>query len=351
MIFQSRVAIGVSAVAVLLAAALLYLFFIKTVPNNLIRTSGIIEAREVNLAAKISGRIAEVCCKEGDRVQAGQVVIRLDSGDLEAAVEEARAGVQRAKADVLVGESSIKTANANVGSAQADIQTAQADLDKTRAQMTDAKRQLERSRTLREGKFVSQEALDAATTTYDSAVADNASAESKLAAANAKKLAVIAQLDTAEKQLDTAKAAIGQAQATLDFNQAKLADTAISSPMAGTVVFKALEQGETVSPGQTVLTIDDLSDRYARVDIDETRVDGIVLGSEVTLTTEGSPGAPFKGRVSEIGRYAEFATQTDVKGGRQDIKTFRVKIAVDDPTGLLKPGMTVEVQIPKRAAP
>jgi HlyD family secretion protein len=351
MILQSKVVAGVTVIAVLLAGALLYLFYAKTIPNNIIRTSGIIEAREVNLASKISGRIAELCCNEGDRVQAGQVVIRLDSGDLEAAVQESRAGVQRAKADVTVWESSIKTAKANIDSAQADIQTAQAELDKTQAQVADAGRRLERSRALHERTFVSQEALDAATMTYDAAVADNASAKSKLAAANAKKLAVMAQLDTAEKQLETAKAALSQAQATLDFNQAKLADTIITSPMAGTVVFKALERGETVSPGETVLTIDDLSDRYARVDIDETRVDGIVLGSEVTLATEGSPGTPFKGRVSEIGRYAEFATQTDVSGGRQDIKTFRVKIAVDDPAGLLKPGMTVEVQIPKRAAP
>jgi len=341
---------GVTAIAVLLAGALLYLFFVKTVPDNILRTSGIIEAREVNLASKISGRIAEICCNEGDRVQAGQVAIRLDNGDLDAAVQESRAGVQRAKADVLVGESLIKTAKANIDSAQADIQTAQADVDKTQSQMANAKVQLERFGALHERQFVSQEALDAVTTTYDAAVADNASAKSKLAAANAKRLAVMAQLDTAEKQVETAKAGLSQAVAALHFNQAKLADTAISSPMAGTVVFKALEQGETVAPGQTVLTIDDLSDRYARVDIDETRVDGIVLGSEVTLTTEGRPGKPFKGRVSEIGRYAEFATQTDVSGGRQDIKTFRVKIAVDDPVGLLKPGMTVGVKIPKRAA-
>jgi HlyD family secretion protein len=210
---------------------------------------------------------------------------------------------------------------------------------------------LARSRALHERKFLSQEALDASMTAYDTAVADYAAAESRLAAAGAKKFAVAAQLDTAKKQLEAAKAALGQARATVAYNEAKFADTIITSPIAGTVVFKALERGETVSPGQTVLTIDDLSDRYARIDVDETRVDRLALGAEVSLTTEGNPKRPFKGKISEIGRYAEFATQTDVKGGRQDIRTFRVKIAVDDPAGLLKPGMTVEVQIPKRSAP
>jgi multidrug resistance efflux pump len=348
---NARVAVGVSAGAVLLIGVIVYVFLIKTVPNNIIRTSGIIEAREINLAAKISGRITEICCKEGDSVKADQVVIRLDSGDLKAAVAEAAAGVRGAEADVRVGESSIKTAQADVDSAQADVRAAQADVDKTHAQMTDAERQLVRSRSLHERKFASQEALDAATTAYDSAAADYAAAESRFDAAGAKKIAAMAQLRTAQKQLEAAKAAFGQAQATLAFNKAKLADTLITSPIAGTVVFEALEQGEIASPGQTILTIDDMSDRYARVDIDETRVDAIVLGDEVSLTTEDNSGRLFKGRVSEIGRYAEFATQTDVKGGRQDIRTFRVKIAVDDPAGLLKPGMTVEVQIPKRAAP
>jgi HlyD family secretion protein len=60
------------------------------------------------------------------------------------------------------------------------------------------------------------------------------------------------------------------------------------------------------------------------------------------------PGKTFQGKITEIGRYAEFATQRDVIRGRQDIKTFRVKVRVDDPERLLKPGMTVEVEIPKK---
>lgn len=67
-----------------------------------------------------------------------------------------------------------------------------------------------------------------------------------------------------------------------------------------------------------------------------------------TPIVDGLPGRKFQGRVSEIGRYAEFATQRDVVRGREDIKTFRVKVRVDDPGGFLKPGMTVEVMISKQ---
>jgi HlyD family secretion protein len=141
-----------------------------------------------------------------------------------------------------------------------------------------------------------------------------------------------------------------RADATLSYSQAKWSDATLTSPITGTVVFKALEKGETVGSGVTVLTIDDLRNIYARVDIDETSIGDVVLGGDATVRTTGTPMKVFKGRVSEIGRYAEFAREKDVKGGRQDIKTFRVKIAVDDPTGFLKPGMTVEVEIPRGSA-
>jgi HlyD family secretion protein len=72
----------------------------------------------------------------------------------------------------------------------------------------------------------------------------------------------------------------------------------------------------------------------------------VVLDGRASVTAEGLPGRVFKGKISEIGRYAEFATQRDVVRGREDIKTFRVKVRVEDPDGLLKPGMTVEVAIP-----
>ena len=72
-----------------------------------------------------------------------------------------------------------------------------------------------------------------------------------------------------------------------------------------------------------------------------------MLNAVAMIRTEGESKRVFKGRVSEIGRYAEFATQRDVLRGRQDIKTFRVKIDIDDPAGILKPGMTVEAEIMK----
>lgn len=315
-----------------------------------VHSSGVIEGTEVNLAPKVSGRISEICCNEGDRIQSNQTVIRLESADLTAAVEQAQGGVERAQANIGVAESSIRFARASIESAAAGINTVQADTVKTKAQMDDADRKLARMRALFQQKFISQDALDTATTTHAAAVADFASAKSKLVEAQFKRDAAVAQLSSAQNQLQLDHSELKQSQANLAYSRAKLADTVITSPISGTVVFKALEKGETVSPGITVLTVVDLASLYARVDVDESLLDKIALGSEVTISTAGSPAKQLKGKVAEIGQYAGFATQRDVTRGRQDIKTFRVKIALEDPAALLKPGMTVDVEMANKKA-
>lgn len=340
--------LGMGAILLLVAGTAYYAIFGSSQADTAIRTSGVIEGPEVNLAPKAAGRISEICCNEGDRVEKNQVVIRLESDDLAAAVEQAKAGVERARANIGVAESSISFARANIETAEAEIKAVQADTEKAKVELDDSEAKLARAQALFQQKFISQEALDTAATAHAALVADYASQKSKLAEAQSKRDASIAQLSTAQNQLQLARSDLRQSQATLAYNQAKLADMTIVTPISGTVVFKALEKGETVSPGVTVLTVVDLASLYARVDVDETMVDRIALGGDVTIRTEGTHGKQFKGKVSEIGRYAEFATQKDVTSGRQDIKTFRVKIAFQEPLGLLKPGMTVDVEIARR---
>ena len=337
------------AVAVLIIIIVfIFFYFNKGKKAETIKSTGIIEGVEVNLSSKVSGRISFICCNEGDPVKEGEVAIKLESEDLSALVKQASAGVERAKAEVKVSESAIGNVQANIVTAETDIKTAESDLEKARVQMELAKSEMDRSNALYKKDFISKESLDLAVTAYNASVADYMSSKSRLASAHSKRDAAVTQLKTAESQLTSAKANIKQSEANLSYNFAKLADTIITSPLSGNVVFKALEKGETVSPGMTILTIVDMKDIYARVDIDETLIDNVALNSKAIIRTEGTPERIFKGIVYEIGRYAEFATQRDVTRGRQDIKTFRVKIKLDDTGGALKPGMTVEVEIPRK---
>jgi len=327
---------------------LVFFFSRKGGRPDSIKTTGIVEGVEVNISATIAGRISEVCCREGDEVKEGTTVVKLENDDIRASVEQTLAGVEKAKDEIRVSESAIEGAKANVASAEADIKYAEAEVERARVQMEEAKREMDRSTALFEKGIIARASLDVAVTNYNTAVANHASSKARLTAAFSRRDAAAAQLKTAQSQLRSARAGLKQAGANLSYSRAKFAETIIKSPISGTVVFKALEKGELVSPGVTILTIVDLNNLYVRVDIEETKIGSIALNSEAAIRTGEAPHRIFTGKVSEIGRYAEFATQRDVGRGRQDIKTFRVKVTVDRSDGFLKPGMTVEVEIPKR---
>lgn len=340
---------GVPLLVLLAVFAALFIYHARTGKTApVLRATGIIDGIEVNLSPKVAGRISWVCCNEGDMVKEGQVAVTLESEDLKASADQAAAGVERARADIRTAEASIENSRANMLSADADMRSAAADMARARTQMEESRREAERAKELYKKEFISRESRDQIVAAYDANAAAYDSSKEKLNSSRSKKDAAVGQLNSAISQLTSAKAMLKEGEAALAFAKSKLADTTIKTPVTGTVIFKSMEKGETISPGVTILTVVDLDSLYARVDLDETKIGGVVLNGPATVTVDGLPGKIFKGRVSEIGRYAEFATQRDVIRGREDIKTFRVKVRVDDPAGLLKPGMTVEVEIPKK---
>ena len=284
-------------IIIILAAVISYIVPRKT-PKGIFQTTGIIEATEVNLAPKISERIKEVKFHEGDYVKEGEIVVVLDDRREKAQFEQAQADLEVAKANIL---------------------TADANIEKAKVRIEDTNRDLGRYSKLLDKKLVAQNDVDKAKTAYDTAVAD---------------------LNGAQAQKTLAEASVKQSEAALKVAKTNLDDTVVYSTLSGMVVLKAFEPGEMSSNGVTILTIVDLSDIWVRVDVEETAVSKIKLGDVAQVKVDSLPGREFKGRVTEINSEGEFATQRDVKRGRQDIKTFRVKVKIDEPKGLLKQGMT-----------
>ena len=149
--------------------------------------------------------------------------------------------------------------------------------------------------------------------------------------------------DDARAALDSNRGAVTAAQANVQYYTDQLNDTVIRAPIAGTVVSKNLEIGEWVTPGTPILTVDDLSTIWARVNMEETDLGAIRVGSPAQVTLPTHPPLVFPGQVMAIGQEGQFATETDVRRGRQDIRTFYVKVRVLQATGQVKPGMTAEV--------
>lgn len=291
------------------AAALIAIFFILSPylrdkgPES-IRTAGIVQGTEVNITSKISGKIAELCCNEGENVTAGSVAASLDSDDFKAAVEQADASVQRAIADIKTSEANIETA---------------------KARLVEAKLAKARIINLFQEDLVPRAQFDASEANFNSAAAIHKASVSQLA---------------------SSKARLKEAEAMLSQQKARLNDTIITTPISGVVVFKALEREEFVTPGSTIYTIVDMENLWVRIDVEESMVGMIKIGDSAFITIDAKADKKIEGKVSEIGRYAEFATQRDVKHGTQDIKTFHVKIHFTDAERFLKPGMTANVEIP-----
>ncbi len=317
----------------------------NTVPS--IHVTGIMDGYEINLSPKIAGRISWIGAGEGDAVKAGQTLITLDCQDIKASLAQAVAAREKAEDGISAARAEVENAKAGILSADADEKSAAADVVMARAQEDESGREAKRARKLYRESFISTQSRDQSVSAYDVNRAAYNSSVDRFASARAKVEAADTGFDAAKSQLESAKAMLGEAQANVAYYQSKLNDTIIKTPVDGTVIFKAHEQGETVSPGDAILTIVDLNGLYARVDIDETKIGRVELGKPAYITVDGLPGKVFKGRITEIDRYAEFATQRDVIRGREDIKTFRVKVKVlNDPDRILKPGMTVEVRIP-----
>jgi RND family efflux transporter MFP subunit len=154
--------------------------------------------------------------------------------------------------------------------------------------------------------------------------------------------------DDSVARVEQSRAAVISDRANVQFYSDQLADTVIKSPISGIVVNKALEVGEWVTPGTPILTVDDMSTIWARVDVEETDLGSIRVGdsAEVALTTR--PPQIYTGRIMAIGQEGQFATERDVRRGRQDIRTFYIKVRVLQAGLDLKPGMTAEVTFSRR---
>ena len=153
--------------------------------------------------------------------------------------------------------------------------------------------------------------------------------------------------DDAITSVDQDQADVLSAQANAKFFSDQIADTEIKSPVDGVIVSKALEVGELVTPGVPILTVDDLSTIWARVDVEETDLGSLYIGKSAQIELPTNPPQTFTGRVMAIGQEGQFATERDVRRGRQDIRTFYVKVQVLQAEGELKPGMTAQVTFPR----
>lgn len=293
--------------------------------------AGFLDAPVAAVAAQVAGRVESIPVREGDTVTKGQLLAQLDARDREAQLAQARANLEVARQSLKEAEANLRAALPTIGGAGADIARAQATLD-------EAEQNFARTQELARGGAAPPQQLD-------SARARLLEARAALESLAASKASVQGKVAAAMAAVSNARAAVGVSEATVQISEVQLAQARVLCPFDGLVVNRDLEEGEWAAPGTPVVTVENHDRLWVRLDVEETRLGGLRLGQEAQVRVIAAPGRTFRGHVVEFGAEGDFAVNRDVKRGRPDIRTFRVRVGMDERSSELRPGMTAEVSL------
>ena len=310
-------------------------------PTDRIRVSGHVEATETRIAPEAGGRILTLTVKEGDRVQSGQVVMTIDTRDVQLAIQRAQA--ERAAADAQLRLVMAGARVEDVRQAQSQIDTARAELAAARTELEAAEQDLARFETLLATNSGSRKQRDDAATRRDVARDRVASAQGRVRTAEEAHAKLKAGARPEEVEAARARVAVMSAQiATLEKTAA---DASVHSPVAGTVTERLVEVGEVIAPRAPALLVVDLDRAWADVFVPEPVVPLIKIGQAATIHTDAG-GNGIAGTIGYISAKAEFTPRNVQTAEERSKLVYRVRINVDNKDGVLKQGMPVEAEIP-----
>lgn len=359
-------------------------------PAAALVASGTIEATEVDVSFKIPGRVVARPVDEGQRVERGALIARLESRELEAAVDRLRASldatetripqlqteialqseltgarVAEARATLAVREE--RLAELRSGSRPQEVQRAWAEVREARATMVNAETDLRRVEMLFGRELIAEQQRDAARTAFAVAAERHRAAVEQLelvkegprpeeirrAEAEVRQAGaalLVAQTGEIEatlkrQQLATLQANVARDRAALAAAAAQLSYTVLESPQAGVVLRKHVEPGEMIPAGTPAVTVADLGSIWLKIYVPEPHLGRVKLGQPAEITTDSYRGKVYRGTVTFISSQAEF-TPKNIQTQEERVKlVFAVKIAADNPDQELKPGMPADARV------
>lgn len=292
--------------------------------NWLVNGNGRIEAVEIDVSAKLAGRVKDILVNEGAFVTAGQVVAVMDTATLEAQLSQARAQLQQTRSAVATNQSQLAQRQSEKAAALAVVSQREVELVKARQH---ARRSAE---LVQERAIARQDADD------DAAVLR--SAEAALHAAKAQAAAVDSTITTARTQISGAQSTVDAAQANVERIQAELRDSTLKAPRDGRVQYKVAQLGEVVGPGGRILSLVDLSDVYMTFFLPTSQAGKLALGSEVRLVLDAATQYVIPASVSFVADVAQFTPKTVETASEREKLMFRVRAQI--PADLLKKHIT-----------
>jgi HlyD family secretion protein len=336
----------------LLTAGSLVWYLLTVRQGGDLQLIGTVDANEVVVSSKIPGRIEKLTVVEGQKVDAGDLIAVIESKDLDAALQAAKA---TAAGDAWKLNGAEETEQENRGetssaaiSAEAQVKMAEATLAQAQAQYDHQEADTSRDVALAKSGIVSEQTKDEEVTSLQSAKAavdaareSLSSAQANLRQAHAHELLTTVSARTVnENRAEEANARALAQQAQVEQSYAR-----IVAPVSGVVNEWAAREGEVVAAGTPIVTVMDLKQTWVYAPLPETQADAVKLGDSLRVVLPS--GHTVQGQVIAKASEADFATQRDVNSQKRDIKTVQLKLLIPNPGEEFVPGMTAEVYVPR----
>jgi len=308
----------------------------------------------VDIQAEVAGVITELNVREGDKVDVGTVLLRLDDLQLKAEADGAAAQLGAAEADAKNAIASVATAEANLAGERTALANVRVEVEQAKISSERADALFRRKKDLFDAGLIGSEEFEIATADARLAVQRLAFTEARIAQAEANLNAMAARVEAARSLADAACRRVDAQRASLTRANDVVGKTVIKSPLSGLITKLNVERGERAVPGiqsnpiATLMTIADMSIIEAEIRVAEADIVQVKIGAPAEVEVDAIRDVKWKGQVTEIGQspiQTSSATSSSSTSQNQEGKEFKVVVRLVDPPPTLRPGFTATAEI------
>ncbi len=282
--------------------------------------NGRLEATEINIAAKVPGRIEAIYVREGDYVRKGQLLAKIQSN-----VQEAQ--LARAEADLQIAQANEASAETLIEVRKKEKDAAQATLDQKISHLDGLRKRFARAQTLERAQAASVQEFEDSETMFQVAQAAKKEAEVKVRQCDV-------TIATAQADAKAAKANVLAARASIEQIKADIADCYLTAPLDGRIQYRIAEPGEVLAAGGKVLNMIDLTDVYMNFFLPAAQAGKVANGAEARIILDALPDIPLPATITFVASEAQFTPKTVETRSEREKLMFRVKAKL--PVALLK---------------
>ncbi len=304
-----------------------------------------------DISLRVGGRMEQILVADGDKVAKGQELAALDREQYRIAMEQTQAALDLAKANYARLPYDLQSKNMAVAKARDQVAIAATAVSTAQIAVNDTQRVLSKNEELFNSGAISEEILNTSRSSYEKAVAALESARFSLQSAQISLRDNQQQEVAADKTSEPALlAGVKQAQAVYDAAAYNYNNSILKSPLEGTVVRTAVQVGETVTAGQTVLSLACPDNTWIIANIEEKKINRVHAGQGVEIRIDSYPGKVFKGSVASVGdvsqsTFALFSSESTSGSFTKVSQRVPVKISFDNQGLALKVGTSAQVKI------